>query len=81
MTARPRRPGPRPPTPPPSLFTRSVQKITRDLALFVLGFAIIINEVWFREGPERSQILILATGLVGLPLILRADERKRNGKV
>lgn len=66
-------------SPKKGLFAR----ITRDLVLFILGCAIIINEVWFRVGDEREAILILGAGLVGLPFVQIGDNifrRNGNGK-
>lgn len=57
------------------------RKLTRDLALFWFGIVIISHEVFVYDGDERTQILILAGGLVGSPFIIRAEEarRKKNG--
>lgn len=48
-------------------------KITRDLVLYCLGLAIIVNEVWFMH-DVRPYILILASALVGLPVFLRGAQ-------
>lgn len=50
---------------------------TRDLALFITGLALIVNEVAFKTGPERPYILTLLAGMVGLPTFLMA---KRAGE-
>lgn len=79
MNARARRAAPPKPIPQP-LWERRF-KIVRDVILFSLGVAIIVNEVWFLKGTERESILILATGLVGMPFILWAEEaRRKNGR-
>lgn len=57
-------------------------KITRDLILFVVGLALTINEAFFYDGPERTNLLILYAGMMGLPFVLRYEElrRKDDGK-
>lgn len=47
----------------------------RDLLSFLLGLAIIINEVWFAETAEAALIGV-GVALAGLPVVLGADERK-----
>lgn len=51
----------------------------RDTVLFLTGIALIINEAVIRSGPERYGLLVLYSGMVGLPALLRVDE-KRAGK-
>ncbi len=47
----------------------------RDTILFVVGLSLIVNEAVLRQGPERYGLLVLFAGMVGLPVIMRADER------
>jgi hypothetical protein len=48
----------------------------RDTVLFLTGIGLIINEAVLRSGPERPSLLILYGGMVGLPAILRVDEKR-----
>jgi hypothetical protein len=55
----------------------------RDLLLYLVGVAGIVNEIWLEEEPRWS-ILVFVASLVGLPTVLKLDEvrshRDRNGK-
>jgi hypothetical protein len=48
----------------------------RDTVLFLTGISLIIYEAVIRSGPERPSLLILYGGMVGLPAILRVDEKR-----
>lgn len=48
----------------------------RDTLLFLTGLALIIYEAVLRTGPERYGLLVLYSGMVGLPALLRVDERR-----
>lgn len=50
--------------------------LVRDVAIVVTGLALIIYEAVFREGPERHGLLLLYTGMLGLPLVIRRDDRQ-----
>jgi hypothetical protein len=50
----------------------------RDITLFVGGLAGVIHETVFQQGVERPTLLLLFAAMMGLPAVLRADER--NGK-
>jgi hypothetical protein len=52
----------------------------RDSIVFCVGIGGIVNEVFFRAEPERPTILLLLSGMVGLPAFLRADERAERRK-
>lgn len=54
-------------------------KIFRDLVIFGLGCFGFIHEL-FREGAERPQILIGSFAAMGLPFIIRGDEKRQGGK-
>ena len=50
-------------------------RITRDSALFLAGLGLTINEAVLRHGPERPSLLILFAAMMGLPFVLRGDEK------
>lgn len=52
--------------------TRRRINITRDMILFVVGLAGIINEA-ARHGTERVGLLVLFAGMVGLPAFIPKD--------
>lgn len=54
-------------------------KTVRDMALFILGAGGFIHEL-LRTGAERPQILILTAAMVGLPVIIRGDEKRQEVK-
>jgi hypothetical protein len=47
----------------------------RDIALFVLGAGGFIHEV-LSAGSERITVLFACLALMGVPTILRSDEKK-----
>lgn len=57
-------------------------RLTRDGLLLGLGTAGFINEVFIRGEtlPERFYILATCVALMGLPPILRLDERRQGGR-
>lgn len=65
---------------PQSFIEPWLRKITRDLVLFVVGLCLTINEAVIRQGPERPAILTLFASMMGLPIIIRAQE-KRNSEL
>lgn len=74
--------GPRPPRQRRSIDTATLQilsKIFRDLVIFILGAYGFYYELT-RMGPERPQILIMSAAMMGLPLIIRGDERRQEAK-
>lgn len=50
-------------------------RFTRDSTLLIAGLALTVNEIAFRDGPERPYVLIMLSGMMGLPVFLRRDER------
>lgn len=48
----------------------------RDTVLFLTGIGLIIYEAVLRTGPERYGLLVLYSGMVGLPALLRMDEKR-----
>lgn len=56
-------------------------RLTRDALLFILGATGFLHELFFTTGEtERPFILTLSAALMGLPVILRAEDKIRNGK-
>lgn len=47
----------------------------RDTVLFLAGLSLTIYEAVVHPGPERWGLLVLYAGMMGLPLVLRGDER------
>jgi hypothetical protein len=56
-----------------------VWKPQRKDILLVAGLIGIFYEA-MRVGPERPTLLLVYAAMVGLPLVLRADEHRQNGK-
>jgi hypothetical protein len=54
---------------------KGISAAWRDSILFLTGLSLIIFEAVVRTGPERYGLLMLYAGMVGLPLVLRGDER------
>lgn len=71
--------GPRPRRQIDPHLTQFFVKIIRDLGLFALGAYGFIHELQ-RSGAERPQILIMCAAMVGLPWIIRGDERRQEVK-
>lgn len=57
-----------------------MRAVTRDLVLFTVGLLLLINEAVIRSEPPRESLLIVYTGMMGLPAILRFDQIRRNGR-
>lgn len=56
-----------------------VVKLSRDFFIFSLGGFAFVHEL-VREGDERPQILIMSAAMMGLPLIIRGDEKRQEAK-
>jgi hypothetical protein len=55
-------------------------RVTRDALLFTVGAIGFFHELFFPMGQaERPFILTVSAAAMGLPLILRAEDRIRNG--
>lgn len=52
-------------------------KRVRDLVLFAVGIAGIVNELFLSDEPNPTALVFLAT-IVGVPFVLRADEKRRS---
>lgn len=55
-------------------------KVTRDLALFTAGLLIALNEAFLRDGAVRGEIIIMASGMMGLPAFLSNDSKREEKK-
>ncbi len=60
------------PSPSPA---RRPGKFGRDLVLFTAGLLLTANEALL-EQTERPTLLLLFAAMMGLPVMLRADERR-----
>lgn len=56
-----------------------LSKILRDLVIFFLGAYAFYYELT-RTGDERPQILIMSAAMMGLPLIIRGDEKRQEAQ-
>ena len=54
--------------------------LLRDVTIVLTALVLIVHEAVFHEGPERTGLLLLFTGMLGLPAFLRADARRSNGQ-
>lgn len=54
-------------------------KVTRDIAIFILGGVAFVHELT-SSTTERPQILIMSAAMMGLPLIIRGDEKRGEAK-
>lgn len=54
--------------------------ITRDSFLLAVGTCLTINELVIRSGQERPYVLVLLAGMMGLPVFLHADEKRRDNR-
>lgn len=62
-----------------SQLVQTIVKVVRDFVIFVLGAYAFIYEL-LRAGSERPQILIMSAAMMGLPWIIRTDEKRQEGK-
>lgn len=51
----------------------------RDLILFGAGIFFAVNELIIETNP-RYEALIFIAGILGVPFVLRSDEKHREGK-
>lgn len=57
------------------------QRVLRDAALSVVGtFCLIFGVVWVHEPTRLSIVLGCGLSALGVPPLLRVDERRRQGK-
>lgn len=50
--------------------------LSRDRILFTSGLLLTMNEALLRTG-ERPTLLFLFAGMMGLPVVLRADDKRK----
>lgn len=51
----------------------------RDFFIWIVGVSAMINELFLKPEPDSS-ILVFLAGMLGIPLVLKMDEARRNGK-
>lgn len=51
-------------------------KRVRDLTIWAIMAAALINELFYEEEPRPSALVFIAS-MLGMPLVLRADEKRR----
>ena len=64
-------------TEPPRRKVRPPRKVGRDLFLFLAGVGLTVNEALWHHGPERPTLLLVFAAMMGLPVVLRADEKRQ----
>lgn len=57
--------------------SRLLKRLSRDFVLGLLGAAILLNEAFLQNGPERPTLMLVSAALLGLPVWLRVDERRQ----
>lgn len=57
-------------------FNFSRPKITRDAALWLLGFSVLFNEAFIQASPDPTLIL-MGGSLVGLPFLIGKDAKDK----
>ncbi len=65
------------PTPAPSRRLPTGFATLRDAGTFLIGMAIIVNEVFFSSAVEPAAVALGVT-MTGLPLVFGADERRKS---
>jgi hypothetical protein len=58
---------------------RQRRRVTRDGLLFILGAAGFLHELIITQG-ERPTLLLGCMALMGLPVFLRSDEKRKDGE-
>ena len=58
---------------------RKWPRITRDGVLFVAGLLLLLNEALLRS-DARPDLLIVFSAMMGLPVFLRQDERRKEDR-
>lgn len=53
-------------------------KRLRDIVLFIVGIAGVVNELWIEPEPRLYSLIFLGS-ILGIPFALRADEKRRGG--
>lgn len=55
-----------------------MKTLTRDLVMFIIGAVGFLHELLI-SNAERPYLITATLALMGLPIALRADERRKNG--
>jgi hypothetical protein len=53
-------------------------RVLRDPLTWTLGAGLLIYETVARHGQD-SELLVVASGLIGLPIVVRYEERRQTG--
>lgn len=56
----------------------AVWRLLRDVTLFGSGLGLVVHEAAFKTGSVDYGLLMLYAGMLGLPVFLRADERRKD---
>lgn len=48
----------------------------RDVLVFLAGLGVLVKAVWF-SSPVNLELVLVAAGMMGLPLATTADERRQ----
>lgn len=59
--------------------TPETWKLVRDIILFIAGLAFAFHQIVIVQ-VENLHFLILIAGMLGLPMVLRRDEKDREDK-
>lgn len=57
---------------------RRWNRLTRDGTLLTVGIVLTINEAVIRSGEPRPYLLTLFAGMMGMPIVFRSDEKKKD---
>ena len=52
--------------------------LIRDILLCVVAVILTIHEAVFHTGPVRVEFLTIYAGMMGIPFVLKADQRRRS---
>jgi hypothetical protein len=57
---------------------RWLARLSRDTILFTAGLVGFAHEVIFGTASERPTLLLVCAAMMGLPVFLRADEKRQD---
>jgi hypothetical protein len=57
---------------------RWIARLSRDTILFAAGLVGFTHEVVFGTVSERPTLLLVCAAMMGLPVFLRADEKRQD---
>jgi hypothetical protein len=52
--------------------------LARDALAILVGLCLLIWEAAFRHGQERPTLIVAYFALMGLPFVLRADQKRQD---